>query len=165
MSAKVIPLNYTDVEVYEGSVKKFANEITFYSLFDKFYFFAIMTGLLFAGYSLFAYDIFKNVIWDVLFVSVLVVAFIILIWAGKKEKTFKKGSPIKRDTYEIEKVSVNNDGEMFIDAYNIRDNAKRYMYRFKFDETVQFAKRCFTLYEVDMNGYTTVHYCANRKRG
>jgi hypothetical protein len=162
MAAKIIPIGYREVEIYEGSENKLINETTFYAYFDRIYFFAILFGLLFAGYALFAYNIFVNPIWDILFTVILFVAIILLFFAGKREKTFAKISHIKHFTFDVDKVDVTDNGEMFVDAYAITDYMRQYMYRFKFDEMIDFENGIFTLYQVNLNGYKTLHYCRKK---
>ena len=158
-SAKIIPIAYKEVEIFEGSKNKLINQVAFYAYFDRIYFFAILFGLIFAGYTLFAYNIFENLIWDMIFVSVLFVAGILLLFAAKKEKTFANIKHIKHYSFTADKVDIAENGEMFVDAYALTDYKKNRMYRFKFDETVDLDKNVFTLFQVNLNGYKTLHYC------
>lgn len=164
MAAKIISISYKDVEVYEGSANKLMKETTFYAYFNRIYFCSILFGLLFSLYALFAYDIFVNPIWDILFVSVLAVAGVILFFAAKKEKTFDKISHLKHCNFVIDKVEVAENGEMYVNAYAMTDTMQSRVFRFKFDETVEFTNKYFTLYQVYQNGYKTLHYCVDRKK-
>ena len=162
MAARIIPIGYREVKLYNGTDRDLTKEIKFMVWFDKFYFFAILGSLFFAGYALFAYNIFQNVIWDVIFTFVLCAAFIFLMWAAKKEKTFANIPRVKHFTFNIDKVDMADDGGMFVDAYNIKDEMKTRMYRFKFDESFDFVRHFFTLYQVNLNGYKTLHYCRKK---
>ena len=146
MAARIIPIGYREVKLYNGTDRDLTKETKFMVWFDKLYFFVLLGSLLFAGYALFAYDIFQSSFWDMVFTAVLCVVFSLLMWAAKKEKTFANIPRVKHFTFNIDKVDMADDGGMFVDAYNIKDEMKTRMYRFKFDESFNFAWGYFTLY-------------------
>lgn len=163
MNTKIIPIGYKEVSVFKGTERDLYRWVKRLVVFDKFYCFAIFASLIYSGYALIHWDIIKSIFWDRVFVFVLFIAFVLLICAAIKERTFAKIKRIKDFTFMIDNIEVVEDGGMFVDAYKAEDEDKMFKYRFYFDTTFEFSWDFFILHQVYLNGRKNFYYC--RKSG
>lgn len=148
-----------EVEVFDGREKDLMKKVKFYEKFDKVYCLVIFASIIFMGYALIKWDIFQKVVWNSLFFAILVVAFCMLIWAAKKENTFKKVNRVKKFTFVVDSVQVVEDGGMIVLACKADDKERMFKHHFYFDTAFDFNYDFFILHQVNLNGHKNFFYC------